>query len=273
MSALRRFLLMSLALALVGGVTYLVSERVDLGDGGDQVVGGPDGTVPAGTGDTTTTTAAGSTEVPAPGQTWVTGTVAAVHLEGAVLDPRDLPTPLTIVSERGFGNGVELSGVLVDGGAASVVWDGGRPFVLTTGGGLVLDPVTVDLVAEGVQLTLGGAVHRLTPGTYQLDTPVAVGAAGFGSARDAVAFTADDRSLLDANGDAAVVLDPDGGPRRFLGPGTVRLEGTLEVTDASGTRPATLVEAGAGAFEVTLTPAADGSWTVTVVLEGEATVA
>ncbi|MGK2949176.1 MAG: hypothetical protein ACSLFP_11420 [Acidimicrobiales bacterium] len=271
MSALRRFLLMSLTLAVVGGLTYLVSERLDLGDGGNQVVSGPDGTVAAGSGDTTTTTVTAPTEVPAPGQTRVTGTVTAVHLEDAVLDPRDVPTPLTIVSDRGFGNGAELSGVLVDGAAASVVWDGGRPFVLTSGGSLVLDPVTVDLVAEGVQLTLGGAVHQLAPGTYQLDTPVAVGAAGFGSARDAVVFTADDGSLLDANGDAAIVLDPESGARRFLGPGSVRLEGTLEVTDADGSRPARTIDAAAGAFELTLTPAPGGGWTVEAVLEGEAT--
>lgn len=272
MSALRRFLLMSLALLLAGGLTYLASEQLDLSGGGDQVVSGPDGTVAPGTGDSTTTTAAPPTEVPAPGQTRVTGTVTVVHLEDAVLDPRDIPTPLTIVSDRGFGNGAELSGVVVDGAAASVVWDGGRPFVLTSGGSLVLDPVAVDLVAEGVRLTLGGAVHQLAPGTYQLDTPVAVGAAGFGSARDAVAFTADDGSLLDANGDAAILLGPDGGARRFVGPGTVRLEGTLEVTDADGSRSARAIEAGVGAFELTLTPAPGGGWTVEAVLEGEATV-
>ena len=269
MSPLRRFLLMSVALLAAGGVTYLASERLDLGgDGGDQVVSGPDGTVAPGTGDTTTTTGPTGSVVPAPGQTQVTGVVTVVGIDDAVLDPRNVPTPLTVVSDRGFGNGGELTGVTVDGQPASVVWDGGRPFVLVSGGGLELDPVRVDLTPEGLRLTLGGGAHAVQPGSYELDAPVAVGTAGVASARDGVAFTADGSSLFEAKGDAGLVLTGDA-PRRFLGPGTVRLEGTLEITDADGTRTVSTIEATSAAFELTLTPVAGGGWSVTATLQGE----
>jgi hypothetical protein len=270
MSALRRFLLMSLTLAVAGGATYLVTERLDLGGGGDQVVSGPDGSVAPGTGAATTTTVDG-TPVPAAGQQRVTGTVTAVRLVDAVLDPRDVPTPLTVVSERGFGNGGELTGVTVEGEPATVVWDGGRPFVLTSGGALVLDPVAVDLTPDGLRLVLGGGAHALAPGAYQLDAPVAVGTTGVASARDSVRFDATASSLFEARGDAALVLPPTD-PRRFIGPGAVRLEGTLEVTDADGTRAATVVDVAVDAFELTLTPDGAGGWTVTATVQGEATI-
>jgi hypothetical protein len=99
---------------------------------------------------------------------------------------------------------------------------------------------------------------------------VAVGAAGFASARDAVTFTADATSLFDAYGDAALLLGPEG-PRRFLGPGTVRLEGELEVTDADGTRTVTSLDAATGAFELTLTPTGAGGWSIDAVLQGQVT--
>ena len=66
------------------------------------------------------------------GQVQISGTVTAIHLEGAVLAPRTVPAPLTINSDRGFGNGGEITGV--DGRRrrpSSIVWDGGRPFELT----------------------------------------------------------------------------------------------------------------------------------------------
>lgn len=244
-------------LAVAAGLTVLISDRLDDGStgGGDQVVGGD-------------TDSSDTTAVPPEGQVRVTGTLTALHVEGAVVDPREIPTPFTIVSERGFGNGGELTGVQVDGMEASVVWDGGRPFVLSSGGAMVLDPVTVDLAPEGVRLALGGAVHDLTPGLYQLDTPVAVGTSGVASSRDSVAFTAGEGAVFAANGDAALFLDQSS-PRHLLGPGLVHFEGTLEVADADGTRPVATLDAAIGAFDITLTPDPGGGWTVTAVLEGE----
>lgn len=262
---LRWFLSMTAILMAAAGATLILDER--LGNGGqgvDQVVGAPVG--PDGEG-TSTTTEPGSGDPPE-GQLRVHGTVTAVHLEGAVLDPREVATPLTIVAERGLGNGGELTGVIVEGRPASVVWDGGRPFVLASGGALMLDPVVVDLTPDGLRLGLAGTPHGLAPGTYRLDTPVAVGTVGVAAARDSVTFEADGSSAFEGRGDAALVLPP-AGPRRLLGPGSVRLEGALELTDAAGTRTRTRLDGVAVAFDLTLTPVEGGGWAITGTLRGD----
>jgi hypothetical protein len=261
---LRWFLTMTTILAATVVLTVVVSDRLDAGgDGGDQVVGGADGTDDPGPSSSTTTE-------PPSVQAQVTGTITAMHLEGAVLDPRELATPFIVVSDRGFGNGGEISGVRVDGSPASIVWDGGRPFVLSSGGAMRLDPVVADLPPEGLRLALGGTTHRFTPGTYQLDTPVAVGTSGVAGARDAVTFEADASSSFEGSGDAALFLDASQ-PRHLLGPGTVHLEGSLQIVDARGTRTVGVIDATAGAFDITLTPLPDGGWTITATLQGETT--
>lgn len=255
-------------LLAVIGVTVVANDRLDLGaDGGDQVVSAPDGTVEPGTGDSTTTSIDPEV-VPGPGQVRIRGTVTAVHLEGAVLDPRAIPVPLTVVSDRGFGNGGELTGVEVDGQASSIVWDGGRPFVLSRGEALIPDPVVLDLVPEGLRLALGGGVHGLAPGSYRLDTPVAVGTAGIATPRDSVTFAAGPDARFEARGDAALVLGPTG-PWRLTGPGVVRLEGTLELTGASGTRAAASHNVALAAYDLTLTPAPGGGWSIEGLIDAK----
>lgn len=249
-------------LALVVGLTVVIDDRLDLGGGaGDQVVSQPDGTVAPGGASTTTTAGGDPTAVPGPGQVHVRGTITAIHLVGAVLDPREVPVPLTIVAEAGFGNGGELTGVLVDGAPSTVVWDGGRPFVLSVGGALVLDPVDVDLVPEGLRLLLGGGTHGLVAGSYHLDTPVAVGSEGIATPHDTVDFEATAESRFEARGNAALVLGPSS-PRRLLGPGRVHLEGALERTDAAGTTTATSFDVDAAAFDLTFAPVTGGGWSV-----------
>lgn len=244
-------------LTFVAAVTIVASDRLDGSAGGDQVVAVDDET-------SSTSTGGGVPQgvpIPGPGQVRVSGTVQAVLLHGAVLEPRAVPTPITVVSARGFGNGGELTGIRVDGRPAVAAWDGGRPFVLSGGSGLVLDPVEVHLVPGGLRLVLGGGSHALGPGSYQLDTPVAVGDQGMATPYDRLAFEADARSLFEARGDAGLVLGPDA-PRRFLGPGRVQLEGSLEVTDGDGTRAVPRFEAEVAAFDLTLSPTADGAWRV-----------
>ena len=267
---LRWFLGMMALVVAVAGATALAATLLDGSTGGgDQVVSGADGTVSPGTAPSSTTVVS---TVPPEGQLTVTGTVTVVHVDGAVLDPREVPTPLTVTSDRGFGNGGELTGVTVDGAAASVVWDGGRPFVLSSGGALVLDPVVVDLTPAGLRVALAGSVQGLTPGTYVLDTPVAVGTSGVAGARDQVTFSATEDSRFQAAGDAALFLDGSG-PRHLTGPGSVHLEGALEVTDATGTRVVSVVDLAEGPFDVVLTPTGDGGWTITATLQGETTAA
>jgi hypothetical protein len=247
---------MSVTLAVVAGLTVLAYDTLDLGgDGGDQVVSVPGG------GPATTS------EVRRADEVRVSGAVTTVLIDGAVLQPREVPTPLVVTSERGFGNGGDLTTVRVDGEDSAIVWDGGRPFSLTSGGALVLDPVAVALVPGGLQAVLGGGNHALSPGTYQLDTPVAVGPAGLATPRDSVTFEAERGTLFEARGDASLLFPPDA-PRRFIGPGRVILGGTLEVTDDEGTRAeAGLMTEAVAAFDLTFTPDGAGGWTVEGVVD------
>jgi hypothetical protein len=260
---LRWFLTMCAAIVLVVGLTVFVNDSLDNGGGGtDQVVGTSDGALP-GEGP------APSDEpqtVPGPGQVAVQGTVDTVLIADAVLQPRALPTPLTVTSERGFGNGGEVTTVLVQGEPATIEWDGGRPFMLSGGPSLVLDPVALVLTPGGLQLVLGGGAHTITAGTYELDTPVAVGQEGIATPRDRVTFDAVEGSLLEARGDASILLGPDS-PRRFVGPGRVLLVGALEVTDDDGTREVADLTSDPAAFDLTFTPAADGTWTVSGIVD------
>jgi hypothetical protein len=241
---------MMVALAAVAGLTVLVYNQLDITTGGgDQVVSGD-----------------GTTIVPGPGQVEVHGALAAALIAGAVLEPRNVPTPLTITSERGFGNGGELTTVEVDGNPSTIVWDGGRPLTLSSGGALLLDPVDLVLAPAGLQALLGGGNHALVPGTYRLDTPVAVGQEGVATPRDAVTFDAVEGSLLEARGDASVTFAPDA-PRRFVGPGKVLLTGTFEITDDDGTRAATSLASEVSAYDLTFTPDGAGGWTVDGVVE------
>lgn len=249
---IRLFLAMSLAIAVVAGLTVLAYDTLDVGgDGGDQVVSAPEGGSTVTTGD-----------VRRADEVRVTGAVTTVLIDGAVLQPREVPTPLVVTSEQGFGNGGDLTTVQVAGEDSTIVWDGGRPFSLTSGGALVLDPVDLALVPGGLKLVLGGGNHAFSPGTYQLDTPVAVGPAGLATARDAVRFDAEQGSLFEARGDASLLFAPDA-PRRFIGPGRVILGGALEVTEGDDTRAETgLMTADVAAFDLTFTPDGAGGWTV-----------
>jgi len=246
------------------GVTVVINDRLDArsGDAGDaQVIG-------SGGGPITSSTSPTSTTEPSSVKVTVTGSVTVTHVEETKLDPAVVPTPLTITADRGFGNGAELTAVDVGGARSTIVWDGGRPFVLSSGGALVLGPSTFDLVPEGIRVGLGGGTHHFTPGTYHLDTPVAVGSRGVARSLEAVTFDTYTGSTLTATGDAALLLAPTGA-RRFVGEGTVHLEGALTVTAGSSTRPVTAVDAKAGHAEITLTRAADGGWRIAATLEGE----
>jgi hypothetical protein len=249
---------MSIAIAAVVATTVLVYDWLDQQSGGsDQVVSGPEAQDP---------TQPGDPVVLGAGQVEVHGTVTLVLIADAVPVPRELPTPLTITSERGFGNGGELTTVQVDGKPSTIVWDGGRPFNLASGGVLRLDPVNVALVPAGLQAVLGHRNHALTPGTYRLDTPVAVGQEGIATPRDGVTFEAIEGSLFEARGDASVLFGPDA-PHRFVGPGRVLLGGTLQIVDADGTRSAPSLKGDPAAFDLTFTPDGAGGWTVDGVVD------
>ncbi len=259
---------MTTILAATAGLTVLVSQgfgRVQ--DGSDQVIRPPDAVL------STTTTDTSASSVMPTGAARVTGTITAMHLVGAVPDPREVRAPFTIVADRGFGNGATINGVTVEGTPATIEWDAGRPFVISSGGALVLDPVAMDLIPEGVRLVLADGVHGFTTGTYRLDTPVAVGTSGVAGARESVVFDASGSSRFEPRGDAALVLDGTE-PRRLIGPGTVHLEGSLQIAAADGgPRAAGRLDVAEGAYELTITAVPGGGWAIDALLAGRITAA
>jgi hypothetical protein len=245
---------MWIALLVVAAGTATVVRTFDLTS--DSSVTSP---VPTTT--TTTTVDAGLK----PDQVRVSGSVTALHVDGAVPDPLALPLTIT-APQRGMGNGAEITGVMVVGKPAEIVWDAGRPLVLTSGGALLVDPVAADLTPAGVVLNLGGAVHGFTPGTYRIDAPVAVGQSGLARPKDRVDFDAVKSSALAVHGIGTITLAP---PAVVVlhGPGHVSLTGALQATTATGSHPVTKIDLPAGPFEITLTPV-PGGYTITALLQG-----
>jgi hypothetical protein len=210
-------------------------------------------------GDTTITTSG------APGAVQVAGKVTSVRLTGAVLDPRILGAPFTMTATRGFGNGAQLPNVRVNGAISNINWDGGRPFVLSSGPGIELDPITVDLTPDGLRLLVGDTAATFIAGTYQLDTPVAVGGASTTpTEKDAVTFDVrdGDGAQLQPTGDANIVLPPSRGPLHVKGPGRVHLEGSFTVTVDGKRHSAKSVDLRTGPYELVFTPSSGGSWVV-----------
>jgi hypothetical protein len=245
-------------LVLVVGTTVVVDDVLDLGGSTDDPVIGAEPAAPA--------TTEPPAEALAPDQARVIGTVSAVRLGDAVLEPRTLDLPLVIEADRGFGNGARINGTVVDERPSIIEWDAGRPLALGGDGALELNEVDVELAGDGLRLALGGRTHRLLAGSYRIDAPVAVGSVGLTTPRDAVSFTTTRGGAeLVARGDASLTLR--GVEALFLGPGSVELDGDLSVTTSDGVRPTTSVRMAEGRFEVTVRPG-PGAWQVEAILQG-----
>lgn len=181
------------------------------------------------------------------GQTELTGRLS--RLEGTgVVGP---PIRQTIRLETGTAS--------VDLPEASIVWDGGRPFVLE-GGGLDLGPTRVVVERGTATWTIDGP-RTLLPGDYAIRTPVAVGAEGLARPVDSHRFTAAADAVLDV---AAGTVTTAAAPLHLEGPGSLVLDGQLEVRTRDGRRTATHVEFGPGPLVVDIAP--DG--TITATLNG-----
>jgi hypothetical protein len=178
------------------------------------------------------------------------------HLEAFVADDATGP-PITLPIEVGTGSAT-IEGVIVDGQAASIVWDGGRPLLISGTGILDLGPAHVELGPGIVSWSMDG-LRVLTPGEYRIDTPVAIGSAGLARPRDSVTFTATDNTTITTEG-GAVAARPL--PVHLEGPGSFRADGTFDVRTRDGTATATHLEFGPGPFVADL--AADGTFTAVV---------
>ena len=192
------------------------------------------------------------------GQTKVSGTVTRLEAVDAVGPPLDVPLTFTT------GSAV-VDDALVDGERVTIEWDGGRPFRLS-GGAVDLGPSRVAIAADGTSTwTVDDGPRLLLPGTYRLDSPVAVGTAGLARPVDGVTFTADDETVIDLTGTGPVVVPPRA--LTLTGPGTITHEGTVDLETRDGVRQASWFEFGPGPFEVVLTPQA-GGLQVAAVLQG-----
>lgn len=256
-SAVQLFVVGLLVVAAVGGVTFGVVQVLDLDDEGvAAVAGGDDPTLP---------------EPPDPSalradQVEVTGFATGVTVEGATLE--EIPTPLVVQ-----GGGATLTDVEVDGELAEVVWDGGRPFSLRGAGALI--PRELAVFAAPTAITLGfidEVVNEIRPGSYGLETPVAIGFAGVGVAQDAVAFAATVESTIRFRGGSTTSILPR--ELSFESAGRVVLQGELEVRRPDGTSAtAAGVELPEGSYRLTVTPRPDGSgYDIEALLQGSVLV-
>jgi hypothetical protein len=252
LGAVVRFLGWALAAILVCDLAVVGARGLDDGDEG------PAAAAPVPTGGVRTIYV-----LPA-GQAKIRGTAVSVAADAELVPI--IPTPVTVmIATRGEG-GATIEGASVDGQAASIVWDGGRPLLINgDAGGIDTGAAHVEGAAGVLAVTLDGGVRGFVPGTYRITTPVAVGAQGLAEPRESVTFSATATTTLRTHGRASVRL-----PARALeleGPGSVSLDGRFMVETRDGTRTATRVVFGPGAFVLHLEPEATG-WTITATVQG-----
>ena len=174
------------------------------------------------------------------------------RIDGFVADDAN-GEPLAMPVELPSGRAT-IEGALVGGERSTIVWDGGRPLRLSGTGAIDLGPTRVELVDGAVRWSIDG-LRILQPGSYRIDTPVAVGSGGLARPRDVVDLTADEETTIDTSGGGAVAR---GLPVHLEGPGSFRADGAFRVRTRAGTIDATHLEFGPGSFVVDV--AADGTF-------------
>ena len=214
----------------------------------------------------TTTTTVDLGPAPAPGQVFVKGTVDRLTAERAQAPAIATPFTLTAV-ERGVGK-VTIENALVDGKRTTIAWDGGTPLPITgTGGSIDLNGSKVDVDATGSVWAVDGA-RPLKPGAYRAGASVAVGEGGLARPRDAVAFTADARTII--NGKGGVTLKVAPARLELTGPGKVVGAGQFQVRDRTSRTPATRFQFGEGPYTVVINPV-NGRLEIDAILQGPLT--
>jgi hypothetical protein len=259
------FLVGLLVVGAVGGATFAVASALGVGD--EDSVGSSDSPAITLPGETPPDDDAALL----PDQVRVTGFATGITVEGATLPRIDTPLTVTVPDTGVAGAGATITDVEVDGEITDIHWDAGRPFDLRATG-LGIKPPDVNLFAAPTAITIGfldGIVNELEPGTYGLQTPVAIGSAGLGRPQEAVAFEASVESTVSFRGGATTAILP-----RFLelqSEGRVLIQGQLTVEQPSGeTVTLDQIELPAGEFAVKFTPRGDGTgYDVDALLRGE----
>ncbi len=217
-----------------------------------------------GTPATTTTVDLGP--APAPGQVFLKGTVERLSVERAQAGPIAAPFTLLAV-ERGVGKAT-IENALVDGKRTTIAWGGGTPLPITGDGGSIdLNGTKVEVDPTGSTWTVDGA-RSLKPGAYRAGASVAVGIGGLATPRDAVAFTADSRTIVNAQSGVVVKVAP--ARQELNGPGRVVGTGQFQVRDPTSRTPAARFQFGEGPYTITLNPA-NGRLEIDAVLQGPLT--
>lgn len=200
--------------------------------------------------------------------TQVTGVLTSADLVGVLDGVSTLPIALTVPSGGG-GNGAVITGVTANGGD-TVVWDGGRPITLSGDGTVAVQPGPFRVGQDGLFADLSGAAHALSPGSYSVAGPVAVGDGGSLAAPSTqTSFTASEGASLSGTGRVEGRLPA--GTWLLLGPGRVALVGSLEVQTSDGATSVGSVTMEDGSYEVTITVADDGTATVDALFDGPVT--
>ena len=249
-------------LGLAAGLTFggyqlwdhAVSTRTGADDNGGVIAGGG-----------TTVPGAPTTALAAKLVT-VTGTVSALHVEGAVIEPLGLPLTIT-TPERGEGSGATVKGITVDGKSSGIEWDAGTPLELSGDGTLQLAPLGLDADADHLYVSFATGAHGFSPGEYHIDTPVAVGTGGLATPVRSVTFEATTSSTITFRGNASTTLDPR--ELSIQGPGKVVLAGDLTVVQPDGsTLKAATVTLSSGPFTLAITPVPGGYSLQQATLQG-----
>ena len=252
--------------ALACGITVVAYNKFesDVSTKGTGTSGDDTGVVQVG--DTTTF----PTLVPAPNQVIVTGTITALHIENG---RTKVPMPLTINPvTRGEGTGATIGQATVDGKPTDIAWDAGTPLNIDgPGGAIVTGPCTIDVDPTNTTVGWGLDPDGFAPGTYTINSPVAVGTGSLARPADNVTFAVtDNNASLVFHGDAnaqfpTISLDISGSN------GRVDIKGDLDVLRPDRSQQKfSAVSLPAGKFSVSFSPAA-GKITVHAVLEGAVT--
>jgi hypothetical protein len=180
------------------------------------------------------------------GQTEVTGTITG--LRGTGVNGPWLPLGSLDLQ----GGTATIEGATVDGRRSTIVWDGGRPFLMKSDDGW-LDAGPSDVSADHGRMRwpIDGP-DVLRPGRYEIRTPVAVGTGGLAQPRDEVTFFAVDGTTIETTGAMTTTTPAEG--LHLTGPGTLVLDGSFEVQTRDGYRMATHLEFGPGPFELDIGP-------------------